>query len=162
MRPGSRDTGFPEPFNGQRNTTLPHPDANLSPNATISQDDVAVARVLSRTRNSFLSGSRHKHTVSHGFLKPETDAVMYSMVPETALASSQDLSARRSQDTAAVVGSDKATKSSNAGSEGRVSKDGADSLSSSDGGDHHHHHSAHGPDTKQRRGSFLRWLGVHK
>src|SRR5690349_13343369 len=78
LRPRSRDTGFPSSFDGrksqyftnlhssytnpsplsERNTTLPHPDADLSPNASISADDVAIGRVLSRQRKSFLA--RHK------------------------------------------------------------------------------------------------------
>ncbi|KAJ5041331.1 uncharacterized protein L3040_005876 [Drepanopeziza brunnea f. sp. 'multigermtubi'] len=35
-----RDTGFPEPLSEDRNTTLPHPDADTSPNATIESTDV--------------------------------------------------------------------------------------------------------------------------
>ncbi|KAI9048363.1 hypothetical protein LZ554_007199 [Drepanopeziza brunnea f. sp. 'monogermtubi'] len=40
--PNSRrkGTGFPEPLSEDRNTTLPHPDADTSPNATIESTDV--------------------------------------------------------------------------------------------------------------------------
>ncbi|EOO02607.1 hypothetical protein UCRPA7_1901 [Phaeoacremonium minimum UCRPA7] len=76
MRPTSRDTGFPEPFCGNRNTTLPHPDADLSPNASISADDISITRVLSRQRRSFLS-SRNKRTISHGLITKEMEQ-MYS------------------------------------------------------------------------------------
>ena len=34
-----RNTGFPEPLSRDRNTTLPHPDADQSPNACITQED---------------------------------------------------------------------------------------------------------------------------
>lgn len=67
-RPRSRDTGFPEPFCGNRNTTLPHPDANLSPGASISADDIAEHRVVARQRR-FLD--KHKRTLSHGKITPE-------------------------------------------------------------------------------------------
>ncbi|KAK4127581.1 hypothetical protein N657DRAFT_641588 [Parathielavia appendiculata] len=56
-----RDTGFPESFCGSRNTTLPHPEANLSPDACITEEDVNPARALIRYRMSFMtqqSGSR--------------------------------------------------------------------------------------------------------
>ncbi|OIW29018.1 hypothetical protein CONLIGDRAFT_715443 [Coniochaeta ligniaria NRRL 30616] len=71
LRPRSRDTGFPSSFDGQRNTTLPHPDADLSPNASISADDIAIGRVLSRQRRSFLA--KHRRTVSHGIITPEME-----------------------------------------------------------------------------------------
>ncbi|OHE99150.1 hypothetical protein CORC01_05643 [Colletotrichum orchidophilum] len=69
-----RDTGFPEPFNGERNTTLPHPDANLSPNAVISQEDLSGNR--SRTRRSFLQ--KHRRTISHGRITPQMEAIYSS------------------------------------------------------------------------------------
>ncbi|KAL2130190.1 hypothetical protein VTI74DRAFT_6779 [Chaetomium olivicolor] len=49
------DTGFPEPFCGCRNTSLPHPEANLSPDACISEEDVNPERALIRYRMSFMS-----------------------------------------------------------------------------------------------------------
>ncbi|TPX14398.1 uncharacterized protein E0L32_005362 [Thyridium curvatum] len=76
-RPGSRDTGFPEPFNGDRNTTLPHPEANLSPDACITADDISVAKVFHRSRRSFLSKSSRRAVVSHGKIAPGV-AQMYS------------------------------------------------------------------------------------
>ena len=76
IRPGSRDTGFPEPFCGNRNTTLPHPEANLSPDACISADDISVSRVMHRSRRSFLS-KHNKRTTSHGVITREMEA-MYS------------------------------------------------------------------------------------
>jgi len=71
-RRGSRDTGFPEPFDGDRNTTLPHPDADLSPNACISQEDFTMEHIK-RTRRSFLS--KHRRTTSHGYITPTMEAV---------------------------------------------------------------------------------------
>lgn len=88
IRSLNRDTGFPEPFCGSkspstrcprcrpatnlvplgRNTTLPHPDADLSPDACISDDNIAAHRVLSLHRPSFLI--KHKHTISHGMITP--------------------------------------------------------------------------------------------
>jgi hypothetical protein len=74
----SRDTGFPEPFNGDRNTTLPHPDADLSPNACISEADINPEKALSRARRSFLKNRKHRHTLQHGKITPQQEA-MYSM-----------------------------------------------------------------------------------
>jgi len=48
-------TGFPEPLSPDRNTTLPHPDADTSENATIEGPDIA----LTRTHSRRLFPSRH-------------------------------------------------------------------------------------------------------
>lgn len=50
-----RDTGFPESFCGSRNTTLPHPEANISPDACITEEDVSPARAMMRYRMSFMA-----------------------------------------------------------------------------------------------------------
>ncbi|KAL2177934.1 uncharacterized protein P884DRAFT_258752 [Thermothelomyces heterothallicus CBS 202.75] len=50
-----RDTGFPESFCGSRNTTLPHPEAVLGPDACITEDDVNPARALLRCRMSYMA-----------------------------------------------------------------------------------------------------------
>lgn len=71
-----RDTGFPEPLSGDRNTTLPHPDADLSPNACICQEDVDPARAMRRHRRSFLKKNR-KHIIQSGKITPQHEA-MYS------------------------------------------------------------------------------------
>jgi hypothetical protein len=55
----NRDTGFPEPLSHDRNTTLPHPDADTSPNATMEAPDLNLVRT--RSRRSFLHG-RHSHS----------------------------------------------------------------------------------------------------
>ncbi|KFH45834.1 hypothetical protein ACRE_033140 [Hapsidospora chrysogenum ATCC 11550] len=56
----SHDTGFPEPFNEDYNTTLPHPEANLSPNAFISSDSLSAPHLLERRRTSILL--KHRRT----------------------------------------------------------------------------------------------------
>ncbi|KAK0126906.1 hypothetical protein ONS96_006470 [Cadophora gregata f. sp. sojae] len=56
-----KDTGFPEPLSIDRNTTLPHPEADTSPNASMSAPDDDLSRTYSR--RSFLgrySSSRQK------------------------------------------------------------------------------------------------------
>ncbi|GKT60594.1 hypothetical protein ColTof4_00720 [Colletotrichum tofieldiae] len=117
-----RDTGFPEPFNGERNTTLPHPDANLSPNAVISQEDISGQRVMARTRRSFLQ--KHKRTISHGVITPQMAALYSSEALTEAEAS-------------AILDADAPSNASQfslpAG--GRYSKDGAESFLSHSGGD---------------------------
>ncbi|EEY14312.1 predicted protein [Verticillium alfalfae VaMs.102] len=64
------DTGFPEPFNGVSNTTLPHPEADLSPNAFISQDDLTAGKIGKRRSIRH----RHKRTISHGRITPQMEA----------------------------------------------------------------------------------------
>lgn len=56
-----------------RNTTLPHPEADLSPNATISCEDVAADRALKRHRLSFLH--KDKKTLNHGVISPQMEAL---------------------------------------------------------------------------------------
>jgi len=56
-------TGFPEPLSPDRNTTLPHPDADTSGNAAIGADDVPLTRTHSRIR-SMSSLHRHNRSVS--------------------------------------------------------------------------------------------------
>ncbi|KAJ4413937.1 hypothetical protein N0V82_008242 [Gnomoniopsis sp. IMI 355080] len=87
-----RDTGFPEGFCGNRNTSLPHPDADTSPNASITQEDIAVSRVMSRHRRSFLAKS--KRTISHGLITPE----MEQMYSDVAVTSDSDASPVLAQD----------------------------------------------------------------
>ncbi|KAG6038708.1 hypothetical protein E4U41_003842 [Claviceps citrina] len=77
-----RDTGFPEPFHSGPNTTLPHPDADLSPHATLSCEDVSAERLLKTHRLSFLK--KNRRTVSHGTLDPHTQA-LHSIVSNPAL-----------------------------------------------------------------------------
>jgi len=59
----NKNTGFPEPLSPDRNTTLPHPDADTSPNASIEAPDVDLTRTHSR--RSFLH-SRHQSKNSFG------------------------------------------------------------------------------------------------
>ncbi|KAL0467381.1 hypothetical protein QR685DRAFT_574817 [Neurospora intermedia] len=63
-----RDTGFPEPFNEDRNTTLPHPEANIGPNATLGEEDISTERALMRARNSFLKDPTSSPNSAEGFM----------------------------------------------------------------------------------------------
>ncbi|KAM7186098.1 hypothetical protein V8F33_012010 [Rhypophila sp. PSN 637] len=60
-----RDTGFPEGFCGNRNTSLPHPNANLSPDACITEDDIAITRALARHRMSFIAQKEKQHRLNN-------------------------------------------------------------------------------------------------
>ena len=91
------DTGFPEPFNSgkhpvifayaehssadhvacpDRNTTLPYPGADLSPNACISMNDLLRTNSLaSSTRSRRHRLSKHKRTVSYGIISAQHEAM---------------------------------------------------------------------------------------
>ncbi|KAI8286197.1 hypothetical protein K4K59_007085 [Colletotrichum sp. SAR11_240] len=137
-----RNTGFPEPFNGDRNTTLPHPDANLSPNAVISQDDIDSSKVMARTRRSFLQ--KHKRTISHGVITPQMAAMYREMGCSDA-------------DSTAILEHDIHSNTSQTSlPAGRISKDGAESILS--------HSGDLSPVTSEtgRKGSLFRKLGWRK
>lgn len=72
----NRDTGFPEPFNGDRNTTLPYPGADLSPNARITMDDGLLNADPFSNKRSFRRSrlNKHKRTVSYGKITPQFEA----------------------------------------------------------------------------------------
>lgn len=57
------------------NTTLPHPDADTSPNACISHDDLAGDHALKRKRLSFLHRHKQKRGLMHGLIGPQTELV---------------------------------------------------------------------------------------
>ncbi|GAB1314982.1 hypothetical protein MFIFM68171_05192 [Madurella fahalii] len=62
-----RDTGFPESFCGNRNTTLRHPDAK--PDACITQEDVDPKRALLRHHHMYISQRRQEgdtSSLAHG------------------------------------------------------------------------------------------------
>ena len=107
------------------NTTLPHPDADLSPNACISADDVPANRVLHRSRRSFLA--KHKRTLSYGKVLPEAAEHMYSD-PAAVLESEGDSSPAHEKH-------DPLARPNAAPSEGRPSKDSLDGRPSSSIGD---------------------------
>ncbi|OAQ97953.1 hypothetical protein LLEC1_05238 [Akanthomyces lecanii] len=95
-----RDTGFPEPFGSVRNTTLPHPDADLSPNACIGQDDVHADLVLRRSHRSFLHRSKkHKKAISHGVVTSQLSAnpSAISLAPTTTSNAQQAATTHESQ-----------------------------------------------------------------
>lgn len=71
----------------ERNTTLPHPDADLSPNACIGQDDIHADFAMKRSSLSFLHRSKkHKKTFSHGVVPASLAATpsAVSLAPSTA------------------------------------------------------------------------------
>ncbi|CEJ93073.1 hypothetical protein VHEMI08688 [[Torrubiella] hemipterigena] len=97
MRRPKRDTGFPESLDSC-GTSRPHPDADLSPNATISQDDlVSMSDNRKRSRLPFLH--RHKRNATHGFLSPQM-AALHSVLSVTSIDTSTFEEPRRlSNDT---------------------------------------------------------------
>jgi hypothetical protein len=122
-RRSSRDTGFPEPLDGTRNTTLPHPDADLSPTACISQEEnMSMERVFKRSRRGFRG--RNKRTVSHGFLSPHTEAI------QTALSLSLMNTAFMEQHEDAIIDDTPKAGSPTTVSSARFSKDGQSSAAS--------------------------------
>jgi len=140
MRPRSRDTGFPEPFCG---TGLPRPDADLSPNACISADDVPVGKVLHRSRRSFLA--KHKRTISYGKVLPEAaNQLMYSD-SAVVLESEEESPSHEKHDPFG---------SSSSPSHGRPSKDSLDGRPSSSLGDDEHMSQPQA--TQRKRRSLLR------
>ncbi|KAL2206061.1 hypothetical protein CC79DRAFT_1369495 [Sarocladium strictum] len=72
-----RDTGFPEPFNDDRNTTLPYPGADLSPNARITMEDGLLNTDPFSSKRSFRRSrlNKHKRTVSYGRITPQFEAL---------------------------------------------------------------------------------------
>ncbi|CAK7566965.1 MAG: hypothetical protein SEPTF4163_004922 [Sporothrix epigloea] len=64
----NHNTGFPVSFCGRGNTTWRHPDADTSPDACISSNDIAVDRLYSRSRRSFLQSKNKRTTVGYGKL----------------------------------------------------------------------------------------------
>ncbi|KAE8442339.1 hypothetical protein EG329_003472 [Mollisiaceae sp. DMI_Dod_QoI] len=75
VTPNKSRTGFPEPFNEDRNTTLPHPDADTSPNATIEAPDFDLTRTHSRS--SFL---HRKHNAHHLWGRHESLEKLYDNI----------------------------------------------------------------------------------
>ncbi|KAI2625810.1 hypothetical protein GGR54DRAFT_515777 [Hypoxylon sp. NC1633] len=125
-RPTSRnyDTGFPDAF-AEYTTSMRHPEANISPGACISAEDVDPSRTLQRSRRSFLA--KHKRAIlSHGVITPasgQQQTKHFSL-------------ALPSADSAVDMGDVKPTETN--GSIERLSKDGAESedrvrLSSNEG-----------------------------
>ncbi|KAK8115186.1 hypothetical protein PG999_007255 [Apiospora kogelbergensis] len=67
------DTGFPDSF-AARTTSLRHPDANTSPGACISAEDIDPAKTLHRSRRSLLR-KKHRRTISHGVITEAEAAI---------------------------------------------------------------------------------------
>ena len=52
---------------------MPHPEADLSPNAMLSYEDVSVDKMVKRHRLSFLK--KNKRTVTHGKIEPQPETL---------------------------------------------------------------------------------------
>jgi hypothetical protein len=175
LRPRSRDTGFPSSFDGrksspnllpipsysqiiERNTTLPHPDADLSPNASISADDIAIGRVISRQRRSFMA--KHKRTVSHGMITPEmerTHSDNLVLLREENEPPMSAVDSKRSQQTRSS-NHDGASLASSNDSGGHLQADGSDTSPTSDRSFEGPAHGTGLHGHKRRRSSFLKRL----
>ncbi|KHN94286.1 uncharacterized protein MAM_07815 [Metarhizium album ARSEF 1941] len=107
-----RDTGFPEYFRNGPNTTLPHPEADLSPNAMLSYEDVSEERMIKRHWRSFLR--KHKRTVSHGVINSQSEALNSSASLSTLDFDGNTAKQLRSTSTTSI----------------RLSKDGGESIRS--------------------------------
>ncbi|KAL7623303.1 hypothetical protein AAE478_006984 [Parahypoxylon ruwenzoriense] len=123
-RPTRRDydTGFPDAF-AECTTSLRHPEANISPGACISAEDIDPSRTLQRTRRSFLA-KKHKHTISHGVL---------AQYPDQKPSNRSSVSILPAIDSAVDVG--KVKRSDTNWSIGHSSKDGTESIDFSINGD---------------------------
>ncbi|KAI1475240.1 hypothetical protein F4774DRAFT_298237 [Daldinia eschscholtzii] len=107
------DTGFPDAF-AEYTTSLRHPDANTSPGACISAEDIDPSKTLHRTHRSFLA--KHKRTIAHGVIG-QSNSQRHSNNSATILST---------VDSAIDVGDLKRTGTN--GSIGHSSKDGAESI----------------------------------
>lgn len=146
-----------------RNTTLPHPDADTSPNACISQDDISISRVESRQRRSFRA--KHKRTISHGLITAEMEQTYSDLVAVTS--DSESSPTREDLERLPTIPGTPAM-----GHMARPpSKDGAISLESTSTGDNRksmeHDQknfrsrlSSDGSSTKSRKKGFMQRLGI--
>ncbi|KAJ4396367.1 hypothetical protein N0V93_000586 [Gnomoniopsis smithogilvyi] len=150
-----RDTGFPEGFCGNRNTSLPHPDADTSPNASITQEDISVSRVMSRHRRSFLAKS--KRTISHGLITPE----MEQMYSDIAVTSDSDASPVLTQDARLP---DNPTRPLSGGANSFNSASTGDREDAAPKSPHRHsrQRSSISSTGRGHRRSFMERLGLHK
>ena len=146
-------------MSADRNTTLPHPDADLSPNATISQDDLELTNSLKRTRRSFLA--KHKRTISHGYISPQMEAAYGTNAGLLLHHNRTNSSGALAEEAEVEEGGEKpSTRGTAFGSaaapsvstDGRPSKDGTESLSSA--GD--------AASERRKHRSVLRRLGLRK
>lgn len=108
------------------NTTLPHPDADLSPNACISHDELAGDHALKRKRLSFLH-RRHKHkrSIMEGLVGPQTE--LLSSVMSLSLSHSRSSTSLRVQEDAP-----KLTSPSEASFQSKTGSESAESIKKDD------------------------------
>lgn len=140
-----RDTGFPDSCKARNaymqetkltvsivGTNLPHPEANLSPDAVISQDDLTHLEHQKRSRLSFLH-RHHRNVTTHGMLSPQM-AALHSVLSVATIDTSQYDESRRESTGTSKASSVGETKERNArddtpptspeGSEAQTSKSG--------------------------------------
>lgn len=138
-----------------RNTSLPHPDADTSPNASITQEDISVSRVVSRHRRSFLAKS--KRTISHGYITPETEQ-MYS---DVAVTSDSDASPILAQD-ARLPGAPTRPTSGGANSFNSASTVDHEDAAPKSPNTHSRQRSSISSAGRGRRRSFMERIGLHR
>lgn len=143
----TRNTGFPEPLSPDRNTTLPHPDADTSKNACISGPDIPLQRTHVRNR-SFLS--RHHAGNGHHNLCHKTDGTI--SVEDSGLYDNITYA-----DGSEETRNSKDTEQSSARSDDVV-KDGEQEVSNW----LDHERDEQGYRTGERKKGVLRKLGLHK
>jgi hypothetical protein len=141
-RKPTRDTGFPEPFcsrtlpkntvllltswltlhRSERNTTLPHPEADLSPNACIGSKEVSNGLDIKRAHRSFMHRRpKHKKILSQGVITPSLPSTTseVSLQPTTTQSTTQQLA---SPSLLSVVETNHSTRQSRDGRDSFVSK----------------------------------------
>jgi len=172
-----RDTGFPESFCGrmlkpsppllftgradchpERNTTLPHPEANLSPGVILTEDDISVRRAIARHRASFLADCKPTPSLSLGApitIHPTTE---YCSSP-ISLDSTDKFPSTGAIGSLALAGLRGADHLGQQSVEPRSSRDGESVFMSSPGGSSAGNSPTHAPRSpKGRRRSFLKRL----
>ncbi|KAK3944107.1 hypothetical protein QBC46DRAFT_337842 [Diplogelasinospora grovesii] len=110
-----RDTGFPEAFCGNRNTSLPHPEANLAPDACITEEDITPVKAELRLKRMSFEATKSRHNRMYSDSSLPADGGIMSAIGKLALSSLNG-----------------AELAKHLGDNSRLSKD-ADSLASIDG-----------------------------
>lgn len=141
-----RDTGFPDSCKKRKRnciktkltglivgTNLPHPEANLSPDAVISQDDLTHLEHQKRSRLSFLH--RHRRNVpTHGMLSPQM-AALHSVLSVASIETSHyEESRRESNGTSKASSVGEAKESSTRDDTPPTSPEGSEAHPSKSGG----------------------------
>ncbi|KAK0754603.1 hypothetical protein B0T18DRAFT_386454 [Schizothecium vesticola] len=94
LRGSARNTGFPDSFDGHRNTCLPHPDAIIAPDATLTEADITLARASARHRMSIQANQARAAAADPHQLHPVITDSTYCASP-TAISNSHDSAVSR-------------------------------------------------------------------